>query len=94
MHNKSTRRTAIKRVGAGGALVLSAALLTGCDLPAPRPRPHPRQGPNRPGGALAHGRDLGLRHARLRGSHNGSLHSVKLGQSGFLGTAYGFTGSS
>ena len=28
------------------------------------------------------------------GSHNGSLHSVKLGTPGYRGTAYGFTGSS
>ena len=28
------------------------------------------------------------------GSHNGSLHSVQLGLSGFKGRAYGFTGSS
>jgi concanavalin A-like lectin/glucanase superfamily protein len=82
---KISRRTALKRAGTGAALAWTAALLVGV-APASA-----ASGPV----ALWHMDETsGSAMKDSSGSHTGSLHSVQLGQSGYLGTAYGFTGSS
>ena len=95
MYNKSSRRTALKRAGAGVALAWSAAFLMGCDPRAAlAPVPVPAHAPPGPTALWHMDKTSGSVMQDASGDHNGRLHSVQLRQPGFLNTAYGFTGSS
>ena len=81
--NKVSCRTALKRAGAG--IAVSAALLVGVT---------PASAGGGSGVVWHMDETSGSVMRDANGGHSGSLHSVQLGQSGFLGTAYGFNGSS
>jgi hypothetical protein len=84
MRNKIVRRSALRRAGA--ALAGSAALLVAVT---------PAASADTGLVALWHMDETsGSVMKDAVGSHSGKLQSVQLGQSGFLGKAYGFTGSS
>ena len=83
--NTISRLTALRRAGVGAALACSAALLLGVGPASATAGPVALWHMDETSGSVMHD---------ANGSHSGSLHSVQLGQSGYEGTAYGFTGSS
>ena len=85
MGNKISRGISLRRVGAGAALAWGTALLVGLSPASAATGPVALWHMDETSGSVM--RDSS-------GSHTGSLHSVQLGQSGFLKTAYGFNGSS
>ena len=85
MGNKLFRGGALKRAGAGAAMAWTAALLVGLTPASAAVSP----------AALWHMEETSGSVMRdSSGNHNGSLHSVQLGQPGSTGNGYGFTGSS
>jgi hypothetical protein len=85
MDNKISRRVTLRRAGASAALALAAVSLVGLAPTSAATGPVALWHMDESSGSVM--RDS-------VGSHSGSLRSVQLGQSGFLNSAYGFTGSS
>jgi hypothetical protein len=85
MYNKISRRVSLRRAAAGAALAWAAASLVGLAPAGAATSPAALWHMDETSGSVMRDSD---------GSHNGSLHSVQLGQSGYSGNAYGFTGSS
>ena len=83
--NTISYRTARRRAAVGAALACSAAWLVGAAPASAATGPVALWHMDETSGTVM--RDS-------VGSHSGSLHSVQLGLAGYLGKAYGFTGSS